>query len=371
MKKIIFLGAGFANLSIIKGLSKDTLSKAKFILINNTSYHAKVSELHKIAAKEAEKYIKVELKDIVPSEIEIVQDSVVTVKENKVICKNGEYDFDEVYVGLGANKNTFGIAGLEETLEIGDYENALKTQQTVFSNLQNDDEVYKNIVICGAGFSGVELCGSLAVVCKEKGIKANIYIVEAMDEILPMYSKNLAKIARNYLENLGVKVLSSHKIIKKDGDRLYLNDENTYIDSKNIIFTAGVKGNAIMAESVFAQKNNRVMVDEYLRAPEHKNCYILGDCSVVMNGERPFAPTAQIACKQGEYLARSLMARLNNLEFNEKFVYHDKGSVCSISEKYSVAFVFGKELSGFLANKLKRFTEIKWQYKLFGLKGIL
>ncbi|MBZ7982186.1 NAD(P)/FAD-dependent oxidoreductase [Campylobacter sp. RM12640] len=370
MKKIIFLGAGYANLSLIKSLSKEDLTKAEFLLINNNSYHYKTTELHKIAANESEKNIKIPLKDIIPSEIVIIQDSAIKIEGNKLYCKNTDYDFDEIYVGLGANKNTFGIEGLDEAYEIGTYEDALKTKEIIYSNLEKSESIYKNIVICGAGFSGVELCASIAQVCKSKGIDAKISIVEAMDEILPMYNKDLAKVARNYLEKLGVKVLTSHKIIKKVGDRLYLNNEDTYIDSKNIIFTAGVKGNEVIKNSVFENKNNRILVNEFLQAPNYSNCYILGDCSLIMNNDRPFAPTAQIACKQGNYLARSLSARLNNEEFKETFIYKDQGSVCSLSEKYAVASIQGKDFSGFLAKVLKKITELKWQYKLFGFKGL-
>lgn len=370
MKKIIFLGAGYANLSIIKNLDKKTLNSAEFLLINDNTFHYKTTELHKLAAKENDKNIVINLKEIVPKEIVIIKDKAIKIEANKLYCENTNYDFDEIYVGIGASKNTFGIAGLDDCYEIGNYENTIKTQKAIFENLEKDEAINKHIVICGAGFSGVELCGSLARVCKDLHMDVKISLVEAMDEILPMYSKTLAKKARKYLEDLGVNILSSHKIIKKVGNRLYLNDENTYLDSNNIIFTAGVKGNEVMVNSVFEHKNNRVMVNEYLQAPNYKNCYILGDCSVIMNKERPFAPTAQIACKQGAYMARSIKARLKGEEFNEKFTYTDKGSVCSISEKYSVACVFDKELSGFIANLLKNFTEIKWQYRLFGIKGL-
>ncbi|WP_267524543.1 NAD(P)/FAD-dependent oxidoreductase [Campylobacter sp. MG1] len=370
MKKIILLGAGYANLTILKNLDKKTLKSAEFLLINDNTFHYKTTELHKIAAKENDKDIIINLKEIVPNEVTIIKDKAIKIEANKLYCENTNYDFDEIYVGIGASKNTFGIQGLDDCYEIGNYEDTLKTQKAIFENLKKEGEENKHIVICGAGFSGVELCGSLARMCNELDLEAKITIVEAMDEILPMYSKNLAKKARDYLENLGVNVLSSHKIIKKIGNRLYLNDENTFINSNNIIFTAGVKGNNVMANSIFEQKNNRVKVNEFLQAPNYNNCYILGDCSLIMNNDRPFAPTAQIACKQGAYVARSIKARLSGKTFNEKFTYTDKGSVCSISEKYSVAFVLGNELSGNIANLLKKFTEIKWQYKLFGIKGL-
>lgn len=368
MQKIILLGAGYANLSLIKSLNEYSLDNAEFILVNNNSYHYKTTELHKIAAKEEGKNIKIELNKILPAKVKFIQDEVISIQEDKIICKNNELSYDKVVVALGANKNTFGISGLDECYEISDYEKALLTQKTIYENIQKDEQSYKNIVICGAGFSGIELCASLAIMLKNQ---ANIYIVEAMDEILPMYPKSLAQVARKYLESLGVNILSSHKIIKKEGDKLFLNDENNFIVSKNIIFTAGVKGNEVINNSFMASKNNRVLVNKFLQCEENKNCYIIGDCSLIMNKERPFAPTAQIACKQGEYLANCInKILLNNENEIKEFNYIDKGSVCSLSNQNAIAYILDKEFSGFSAKLLKKFTEIKWNFKLEGFKSL-
>lgn len=369
MQKILLLGAGYANLTLLKSLSEYSLDNAEFTLINNNSYHYKTTELHKIAAKEKGKDIKIELNKILSTKINFIQDEVISIKENKVICKNNELTYDKVIVALGANKNTFGISGLDECYEISNYEQALLTQKTVYENIQKDGQAYKNIIICGAGFSGVELCASFAIMLKNK---ANIYIVEAMDEILPMYPKSLAHIARKYLTSLGVNVLSSHKIIKKEGDKLFLNDENNFILSKNIIFTAGVKGNEVINNSFMLSKNNRVLVNEFLQCKENKNCYVIGDCSLIMNNDRPFAPTAQIACKQGQYLANCIdKILLNNENEIKAFKYTDKGSVCSLSNQNAIAYIFNKEFSGFSAKLLKKFTEIKWDFKIRGIKSLL
>ncbi|MBT0883232.1 FAD-dependent oxidoreductase [Campylobacter sp. RM12654] len=358
MKKIVFLGAGYANLSLIKKIKKKNLRKAEFILINNNSYHYKTTELHKIAARESEKDIVINLKSILPKDITLICDNVKSIENGKVICENANYDYDELYVGLGASVNTFGIDGLDECLNIINYKNALKTAETLYKNLELYEN--KNVIICGAGLSGVELCGSIATTCKNLGISINLYLVEAMDEILPVYTKDLAKKARNYLENLGVKVLSSHKIIKKVDDKLFLNDENNYIKAKTIIFTAGVKGSEVIANSGFNHKNNRVLVNEYLMAPNFDNCYVLGDLAIVSN----FAPTAQIACKQGKYLAKRLNARLEGIEFNEPFKYNDKGSICSVGKDYAIGVILGKTYSGFMAKSLKKLTEIEWSETL-------
>lgn len=354
VRKIVLLGAGYANLSLIRKIKKKNLKKAEFILINNNSYHYKTTELHKIAAKESNKNIIVDLKNILPNGVRLICDNVKSIQKDSVICENKSYAYDELYVGLGANINTFGIFGLDDCLNIINYKNALNTSEILYKNLEQFEN--KNVVICGAGLSGVELCGSIATTCKKLGISVKLYLVEAMDEILPVYGKDLARKARMYLESLGVNVLVSNKIIKKENDKLFLNNESTFIEAKTIIFTAGVKGNEVIANSIFEHKNNRVFVNEFLQVPNFENCYILGDCSIVGG----FAPTAQIACKQGKYLAKRLNSRFDGIEFNEMFEYRDQGSICSVGEDYAIGMILGRQYSGFMAKLLKKMTEIKW-----------
>ena len=82
-----------------------------------------------------------------------------------------------------------------------------------------DDEerdALTNFVIVGGGPAGVEMAGALAEFCKYILPKdypeypssiMNIYLVEAMDELLMAMSDKASSKTLTYLENLNVKVL--------------------------------------------------------------------------------------------------------------------------------------------------------------------
>ena len=84
---------------------------------------------------------------------------------------------------------------------------------------------------------------------------------------------------------------------------------------------------------------------------------------------RFYPPTAQIAIKQGEYLAGAFNARLLGGNIRE-FSYEAQGTICSLGESYAIGIVGKREVSGFVAIALKRLIEKKWVVKLLGLRGL-
>ncbi len=385
-KKILFLGAGYATLSTIKALPDEFFAKVEVSLINNNSYHYHTILLHKVASNEDIYSSKYDLLPLLNPKINFFQDEVVKISKDKVFTKNKEFDFDILVCGLGFEKETFGIKGMQEyALSIDNYENALKINENIYEKIksykhsQNDDDL--KIVVCGGGLSGIEFIASLAkelrALCGKEGIayeKIKLSIVEAMDQILPMFDKNLALKARNKLEQLGVKVYEKSKIIEceKNGIRL---EGGEFIKANTIVWTAGVRGNAVIENSTdFPSIRSRIEVDAFMHPLNVENSskyFFIGDNSIFKNPKTntPYPPTAQLALREGAYVAKALMAMVDEKEFKQKFSFISGNTVCSIGNDYAVGTVLHKPISGILAIKLKIFIEKLWQYQLIGLKG--
>ncbi len=84
-----------------------------------------------------------------------------------------------------------------------------------------------NVVIAGAGPTGVELAGALGELKRsvfpkdypELDLKKmNIYLVQSGDRVLPMLSPKLSEKAKKYLEKLGVTVVLNTKVLDFFGD---------------------------------------------------------------------------------------------------------------------------------------------------------
>ncbi|QOR00568.1 NAD(P)/FAD-dependent oxidoreductase [Campylobacter sp. 2014D-0216] len=385
-KKILFLGAGYATLSAIKALPDELFEKVQVSLISNYSYHYHTILLHKVASNEDIYSSKYDLLPLLNPKINFIQDKVLKISKDKVFTQNGEFDFDILVCGLGFAKETFGIKGMQEyALSIDNYENALKINEVIYNKIQdyknthNEDDL--KITVCGGGLSGVEFVASLAkelkTFCQKEQIdhnKIELSLIEAMDQILPMFEKKLALKAKQRLEQLGVKVYEKSKIIECEKNGIKL-DGGMFIKANTIIWTAGVRGNSVIENSTdFPSARSRVEVDAFMHPLNVENAskyFFIGDNSLFKDPKTnaPYPPTAQLALREGAYVAKALKALVDEEEFKQEFSFVSGNTVCSIGNDYAVGTVLHKPISGYLAIKLKIFIEKLWQYQLEGIKG--
>ena len=419
MKKILLLGAGYANMSLLTRLDKETLSKAQFSIITKEPYHYKSICLHDVASGKHDKSVLFNVDSTLDSKINVIQDEITSIESSIVKGAKSSYEYDYLVVGLGFGSDDFGIKGVREYAKsITSYSSAREIYALILSKLEglrekDDDEARLSFAVCGGGFSGIEFAGSLAEEvakkCSEFGIdfsNIKIYCIEAAPKILPMFSDSLQKTGRDKLESLGVQVLTSSKILECKQHSIIIEKQATQseIDADVIIWTAGVKGNPVIESSpLFGSTilaRSRVEVDEFLRPKESAkqdctqnspqevqnpsvlpNVFVLGDCASFRNepSERFFPPTAQLAREQGKYLAQVFQILLkkktqkklaqNKSPYGKKilpFRFTPKGSICSIGESYALGALGSFEIKGRLASVLKKIIESLWNLQLKG-----
>lgn len=398
MKKILLLGAGYANMGLLKSLNEEVLSMAEWKLVNKDSYHCKTIALHDVASGKHNRSVLFPLKFALPEGVHFVEDSINYIDDKAAYGKE-RHEYDYLVVGLGFSSDNFGIKGVNEyTQNITSYESANGIAKKILERLESykifNDENDLAFIVCGGGFTGIEFVGSLAQEvrknCAQMGIDfglVKIYCIEAMPRILPMFSEGLLQVALKRLEELGVSVLTNSKILEcKEGIVIIEKEgEKQEILANTIIWTAGVRGNEVISNSPFFKSGrSKVEVNNYLQPinQENKmdNIFVIGDCAALKdpsNG-RFYPPTAQIARKQGEYLARILENLLRveksggsfNIDTQTTFSFEPQGSICSIGSGYAVGIIGKKEVQGMVANAAKWFVESGWSYKLEGLPGV-
>lgn len=417
--KILLLGAGYANMSLLTRLDKETLSKAQFSIITKEPYHYKSICLHDVASGKHDKSVLFNVDSTLDSKINVIQDEITSIESSIVKGAKSSYEYDYLVVGLGFGSDDFGIKGVREYAKsITSYSSAREIYALILSKLEDlrekdDDEARLSFAVCGGGFSGIEFAGSLAEEvakkCSEFGIdfsNIKIYCIEAAPKILPMFSDSLQKAGCDKLESLGVQVLTSSKILECKQHSIIIEKQaaQSEIDADVIIWTAGVKGNPVIESSpLFGSTilaRSRVEVDEFLRPKESAkqdctqnspqevqnpsvlpNVFVLGDCASFRNepSERFFPPTAQLAREQGKYLAQVFQILLkkktqkklaqNKSPYGKKilpFRFTPKGSICSIGESYALGALGSFEIKGRLASVLKKIIESLWNLQLKG-----
>lgn len=392
---IVILGAGYGGIMTAVKLQKSLgANDANVTLVNKHSYHYQTTWLHENAAGTLHHdRTRIQIKDVVnTSKVNFVQDTVIEIKPNekKVLLENGELSYDYLVIGLGFEAATFGISGLKEhAFTIGSINSARMIRQHIeynFAKYNNESEPKQerlNIVVGGAGFTGIEFVGELAnripELCKEYDVprdKVRIINVEAAPSVLPGFDPELVEYAMNSLEARGVefkigamiKEVTEHKLV-------FEKDEQTEeIETNTVVWAAGVRGNSLVEAAGFEANRGRIPVGDDLRPKGYDDVFIVGDCALIMNEktERPYPPTAQIAIQEAEHTAATLTSLIKGEKHLEPFEPDLKGTVASLGHNDAIGVVFDdKKLFGWSATAMKKVIDNRYLLKLGGIPLVL
>lgn len=389
-QNIVVVGAGYAGVSATKFLAKkfkkDT--DVTITLIDRHSYHTMMTELHEVAGGRVEpEAIQYDLQRLFSRKknVKLVTDTVTGIdKENKVVkTLAGSYPFDQLILGMGGEPNDFGTPGVKENgFTLWSFDDAVKIRHHIEATvakaaIEPDAEVRKamlTFVVCGSGFTGIEMVGELidwkdrlAKDAKIDPDEITLMVVEAMPTILNMLSRNDAAKAERYLEKKNIQLLLNSPIVEVAADHIKLKD-GSEVPTHTLIWTAGVKATSDAADfGLEAARGSRLVANEYMQAKgyEDKNIYIIGD--LVYYEETPNTPTPQIvqaAEQTGHTAAANIVADIKGGE-KHAFKGNYQGFMVSIGAKWGVANLFDKiHLSGFLAIIMKHIVNLKYFFDI-------
>ncbi|MFD1020511.1 NAD(P)/FAD-dependent oxidoreductase [Thalassobacillus hwangdonensis] len=395
MKKpnIVILGAGYGGMMTAVNLQKSLgVNEAHVTLVNKHSYHYQTTWLHENAAGTLHHdRTRIKINEVLNSgKVNFVQDTVVSIhpEEKKVKMANGDIEYDYLVIGLGFEAETFGISGLKEhAFTISSINSARLIRQHIeynfakYNNEREKNQERLNIVVGGAGFTGIEFVGELAnrvpELCKEYDIpreQVRIINVEAAPTALPGFDPALVEYAMNSLEAKGVefKIGAMIKEVTPNSLVFEKDEQREEIPTNTVVWAAGVRGNSIVEASGFETMRGRVKVREDMRTNEYDDVFIVGDSALIINEEtdRPYPPTAQIAIQQAENVAHNLKTLVRGGKDLEGFTPKIQGTVASLGHDDAIGVVGSKKLFGWSASVMKKVIDNRYLLKLGGF-GLL
>lgn len=390
MKEIVILGAGFAGLKALHFLQKSSLD-FHITLIDKNDYHCEKISLAEVAAGSlCRDDICYQIEDIIkPKKTTFVRGTVTEIdaKNQMIHLEDQDIHYDYAIVGLGFVPETFGIQGADRyALHMTTVEEAEAIYQHLLSEFkayQNDnDPRHLNIIVCGAGFTGIELLGDLLDQRDEEYSRKfnipvdqfNIYCINADDHYLPMFQPKLAEYGIQKLKKRGAKFVIG-RVSKLEENQVFYHDENEneqHIEANTIIWTTGVSGSPVMQQSHFPEHRNRVRTNADLSYGQYPNLYITGDVAAFFpqNEDRPYPTTAQIALQMGETSAKNILHQLKN-EKTDEFKYHNLGTVASLGNKDAFGTSFGMNFKGYIASVMKKMIDDLSLIETGGCKELL
>lgn len=368
-KRIIIVGGGFAGISIVRNLDDKLFD---ILLVDKINHHQFQPLFYQVATSQIEPAsISFPLRHIFRNkkniQIRLGELMSVDTSNNKINLDIGKFDYDYLVLAMGCTTNFFGNENIQKyafplktTYDAINIRNhLLQTFENILSAKTDEKEGMSNIVIVGAGPTGVELAGAFAEIRKNilprdfhriDFSSLRIILVEGSKHTLNSMSDFAKTASEKYLKRMGIEVLSETFVKDYDGKTLQLNNGDN-IKTKTVIWAAGVTANSIAGISEESKTiGNRIKVNRINKVQSTDNVFAIGDIAFMETIKYPkgHPQVANVAINQ----AKNLALNLKNIQLNKKtkdYTYKDLGSMATLARNKAVVDLPFIKFKGFFA----------------------
>lgn len=397
-KKVIVIGGGFGGLNLVRHLDARLFD---VLLIDKLNHHQFQPLFYQVATSQIEpSSISFPFRHVFRRQknLQIRLAEVLSIHPNKNVVETdiGNFGYDFLVLANGCKTNFFGNANIErnaftlkttyEAIEIRNH--ITKNFERILSSDEADKSAMLNLIIVGAGPTGVELAGAFAELKRDvlprdyPGIdfsSFSVYLIEGSKNTLNTMSENARIASKDYLLKLGVHIITETFVKDYDGETVVLSN-GLKLHSSTVIWSAGVIGNKIAGfDDHCWTPTNRLIVDRFNKVKGYDNIFAIGDIAFMTTPkyEKGHPQLANVAINQGKLLAKNLRRILINKPLSE-YEYTDLGSMATIGKNKAVVDLPFMKMQGLFAwlvwmflhlmlilsvkNKLIIFINWAWNY---------
>ena len=372
---IVIIGGGYGGLRALESLAKHTY--IALTLIDKNPYHYMQAEVYDFIANKVDmSHVMIDLPSLSKSfaTVRFLCEEVSGIDPtlNQIITSKQSIPYDQLIIATGSRtyfpdfipglrNYTHGVKNIPAALEFKQqFEKAL--YHRIEAQSQSCDVKPFNIVIGGAGLSGVEIAAEMAAYANSfyqngnfgcRGI--DVYLIDAYESILFGMDPFLIESAYERLIKLGVHVWHNNRI-SEVREREILLDNGQILNFEFMIFTGGIAASTLTKYLGFETNNKgHLIVDENLNIPSYDNIYAIGDITQALNEEGKFIPpTAQLAERGGEHAARNILSSLKGKQ-KQPFRFKNQGVMIALGGEYGAGLLPGGiKVKGYLAYLIKK-----------------
>lgn len=372
---VVVIGGGYGGIRSIEHLAKNSL--VKITLIDKNPYHYMQAEVYDFIANKVDMsqvmidlpslcksfghvaFICEEVENIDPHS-QRVSTAQQTIQYDQLIIATGSRTYFPHFI-TGLREHTHGVKSIPTALDFKQqFERSLLNR--IEAQTRGCDVEPFNIVIGGAGLSGVEIAAEMAAYANKFYQNGNfgcrgvdVYLIDAYETILFGMDPFLIESAYERLTKLGVHVWHNNRISEVRANEILL-DNGKNLHFEFMIFTGGITASTLTEHLGFqTNPKGHLIVDEFLNIPNHPNIYAIGDITNAVDENGKFIPpTAQLAERGGESVAANILRSLKG-KAKEPFRYKNQGVMIALGGEYGAGILPGGiKVKGYLAYLIKK-----------------
>ncbi len=357
-KAVVVVGGGFGGLITALSLSS-CKERPSIVLIEPRARFVFLPLLYELLSGELEVWeVAPNYKTLLADRgIVLIDQMVKTIDLEKsfLSTESGQLiNFAQLVLSTGSQPNNFGVPGVEENSCMFNQLEDVETIKKLILRLNSSQKEGQNLVIIGAGPTGVELACKIADLLDSK---IQIHLIEMGDRILPNSKSFNREQIESALNKKSIQLHLNTRVIKITKTNLELIDLTKKVEQAfslncaGVVWTAGTKPSIPSGLPSTSLKDGKVLINSQLEIEGCSNVYAIGD--IAMNLDSPVPASAQVAMQQGEHLAKNLILRRAAKELTA-FQFVDRGEMLSMGLGEATITGMGFTISGSIAFQMRR-----------------
>ena len=245
-EKVIVVGGGFAGIQLLKHLDQDLF---EVLLIDKLNHHQFQPLFYQVATSQIEPGsisfpLRKILQDRKNTQIRMAEVTMIDPVNHSILTTIGSFHYDKLIIAAGCSTNYFGNKEIQKnTYSLKSTYDAIKIRNNILQNFEDllsakpeEREFLENLVIIGAGPTGVELAGAFSEIRNNilpkdyprinfKDLK--IILIEGSGHTLNTMSEMAKEASERYLRGMGVEILTNVMVNSYDGEIVELSNGNS------------------------------------------------------------------------------------------------------------------------------------------------
>ncbi|MGZ0719587.1 NAD(P)/FAD-dependent oxidoreductase [Kluyvera cryocrescens] len=229
--------------------------------------------------------------------------------------------YDRLVLASGSHVNRDMVAGAaEHAFDLDQLESASVLEQHLLDLAnQSESDARNTVVVCGGGFTGIEMALELPGRLREilgADAKTRVVVVERGAQPGGRWSKELRDVIIEASAELGVEWLVNAEVESVDASGVTLKDGQV-ITSQTVIWTVGVQASGLTAQiDAPRDRQGRLHVNSNLQVQGHEDIYATGDVAYAATDDKGnhALMTCQHAILLGKFAGNNAAASLLDVE---------------------------------------------------------